>query len=309
MNRPKRTAAHVTESRSRTLLAWVAPTDWIARDVSERDYGIDYYIEIASKGGDITGELFSAQLKGVERLDWKEKKGKRTAHSPRIKSSTARYWLDLPVPVFLLVADLAAKKVYYASVKEKIRTDFGKLKSQHTISFPLCEKMHFPSEIPLFNWFVYKERQYAHFTVNVVNLLSHVGTFMSFIQGNQQSESHMEVEVVRYLQFRSLYEICKSVSLFLHPGWELESLDTLYRLDREKWKDDCVWLHEETLVYARQKLEPIFSRVVRQALTLVTETQASYWHARDPVFFSLCQSGEIHSLLRELERSSSSKNK
>jgi hypothetical protein len=109
-----------------------------------------------------------------------------------------------------------------------------------------------------------------------------------------------------------LFAICsldRSVSFFLHPDCELESLDTLYRLDRDQWKDDRVWLHAETLDYALQKLEPIFSRAVRQALTLVIKTQASYWHARNPVFFSICQSGEILLRLRELERWSDSKNK
>jgi hypothetical protein len=55
--------------------------------------------------------------------------------------------------------------------------------------------------------------------------------------------------------------------------------------------------------------QPIFSRAVRQALTLVIKTQASYWHARNPVFFSICQSGEILLRLLELERWSGSKNK
>jgi hypothetical protein len=57
------------------------------------------------------------------------KKGERTARSPPIRSSTANYWLNLPVSSFLLAADLAVNKVYYVSVEEKIRTDFGKLES------------------------------------------------------------------------------------------------------------------------------------------------------------------------------------
>lgn len=76
----------------------------------------------------------------------------------------------------------------------------------------------------------------------------------------------------------------------------------LYSMDRKEWKDDYVWPHEKTLDYALQKLHVIFPHVVRQALTLVTETQASYWRARDPVFFSLCQSGENLWPLQKLER-------
>src|SRR5262249_23244534 len=140
MKLPKRIDTHVTETESWRLLQSVAPKEWIVREVSERDYGIDCYVEIASKDGHITGELISAQLKGVKQLDWKEKKSERSARSPDVKSSTANYWLNLPVPVFLLVADLAAKKVHYVPVKEVIRAKFDQLESQDTITFPLREK-------------------------------------------------------------------------------------------------------------------------------------------------------------------------
>ncbi len=40
-----------------------------------------------------------------------------------------------------------------------------------------------------------------------------------------------------------------------------------------------------TTPYRRSKL---FPSLVRKAIELVTETQAAYWLAKDPVFFNLC---------------------
>jgi Domain of unknown function (DUF4365) len=65
MKLPKRPDTHVTEAESWRLFQAIAPNEWIVREVSERDYGIDAYIELASKDGLVTGDLLSVQLKGA----------------------------------------------------------------------------------------------------------------------------------------------------------------------------------------------------------------------------------------------------
>ena len=68
MKLPRRPKSHIAETDSWRLLQEVAPREWIVREVSERDYGIDCYIELASKNGNITGKLISVQLKAVNRI-------------------------------------------------------------------------------------------------------------------------------------------------------------------------------------------------------------------------------------------------
>jgi hypothetical protein len=105
---PKRTNTHVTEAGSWRLLQSLAPEEWIVREVSEWDYGTDAYIELVEATGEITGHLLSGQLKGVQSIEWQPSEdGGRIARSPSVKTSTAAYWLGLPIPVFLFVADLA----------------------------------------------------------------------------------------------------------------------------------------------------------------------------------------------------------
>jgi hypothetical protein len=97
------------ESGSWRLLQTLAPHEWIVREVTERDYGIDCYIELVSANGYITGDLMSAQLKATEKIEWKASEaGGQMAASPSVKTSTANYWLRMPVPVFLFVADVSA---------------------------------------------------------------------------------------------------------------------------------------------------------------------------------------------------------
>jgi len=303
MKLPKRPETHVIEAESWRLLQALAPKEWIVREVSERDYGIDAYIELASKDGHITGDLMSVQLKGIEQgIKWKERKGSRSARSPQIKSSTANYWLRLPVPVFLFVADLTAQDIYYVPAQEGLRAQFGNLDKQDGITFSLHDELRLTSKVgkALLPWFYGRERTHEQFSFHVMNLLSHVDLFRDFISSHQNRDSFMEVEEDAHLQFRALYECCHMASLYLEGDWKMEPLSKLYKKDRAEWKDDSVWLHEQTLDYALQKLETLFPRLVRKAIERVTETQAAYWLDKDPLFFNLCHGLEW--TLRRLEQ-------
>ena len=55
MEFPRRTPEHITESESWKVLEQKTPAMWILREVTERDYGIDAYIELVSAKGEVTG--------------------------------------------------------------------------------------------------------------------------------------------------------------------------------------------------------------------------------------------------------------
>jgi hypothetical protein len=301
---PERSDTHVAEAESWRLLQGLAPKEWIVREVSERDYGIDAYIELVSKDGQITGHLLSAQLKGVRKIDWKSPHdGLRAARSPSVKTTTAAYWLGLPVPVFLLVADQSSRDIYFVAVKEGIRAQFDKLNSQDNVSFKLADKLSLKSKggVGLLRWLYERERLHEQFSFHITNLINQADVFVDFIQANQNRDSFMEVEAERHLQFRALYESCRMTSLYLMNEWTVEPLNHLYRKDRREWKDDYTYLHEKTLDYALQKIEKLFPALVRKAIALVCDGQAAYWLANDPTLFGLCASGEFSWKLKRLE--------
>lgn len=305
MKYPSRSPTHKIEAASWRLLQEQAPDEWIVREVSERDYGIDAYIEITTSSGDVTGNLISVQLKGVEKLNWKDQgSGIKTTRSPPVKTATANYWLNLPVPVFLFVADLSSRKIHYVSVEPEIRSQYEKLTKQESITFRLDEELNIQSMIgsTLFPWFIAREKAHPQFVFHITSLLSNIQSFGDFIIVNQNLDSFMEVEFDRHMQFRALYESIKMSSWYLTKEWKIEQLHELYAKDRAQWKDDFAMLHESTLDYTLQKLEVIYPSLARQALTLVANTQAAYWRVRDPVFHRLCSSGELESSISYLEK-------
>ena len=246
MKFPKRPKTHVIETESGRLLQSLVPEEWIVRDPPERDYGIDLYIEQVSKDGYLTGQLMAGQLKGQQNIEWEPSDGgQRVARSPSVKTTTATYWLNYSVPVFLFVADLSAKNIYFVPVQEELRTKFDKLDSQNNISFTLSDRLDLKSERGLtqFQWFYDRESLHEQFVFHITNLINQVEVFGDFIRENQNRDVFMEVEAKEHLQFRALHEACRMVSLYLEQEWNVEPLSELYARDREGWKNHYCYLH------------------------------------------------------------------
>ena len=286
------------------LFQAVAPESWILRETTERDYGVDAYVELVSPGGDITGKLMSAQLKAHTQLKWRSGTGKaRVATSPAIKTSTTAYWFNLPVPVFLFVADLAEHKIHYISVKEHIRRNYQKLNTQESMTFPLLDQLNLDHDIAvvLLEWFYLLEKNYDRFRFHLMNLIAHADAFSDFILDNLNRDIFLDVEIERHLQFRSLHETYDTVSTYLNYHSQVEPLAEVYRRDRERWQDPYTHLHEETLASVLKQIGEGFPALVRRAVELVASSQKSYWEQRDPVLYTVCTSSEMKWVLKKIE--------
>lgn len=63
MKYPKRIDSHVSESLSFSAVSSSLPKDWIIREVTERDYGVDLYVELVGASGNVTGDMVALQVK------------------------------------------------------------------------------------------------------------------------------------------------------------------------------------------------------------------------------------------------------
>ena len=137
MELPTRDAKHVTEASSYKIFSRNIPNHWIIREVSERDYGIDCYIELVNNQNQVTGELISVQLKGKQKIKWT--KNDYFTFSG-INISTTNYWMKFPTPVFICLVDLETEEVFYSSVKESVRKNFYSYIKQDTFSYKIYKK-------------------------------------------------------------------------------------------------------------------------------------------------------------------------
>jgi len=114
---PIRAPQHVADTAAVLLFKNSLPKDWVVRELSERDYGIDALVEITS-GERMTGNVIAAQLKGDSRLTLRKRESKLFR---RLKRSTYKYLLGLPTPSYLFVCAVAEQQVYWASLNQRER--------------------------------------------------------------------------------------------------------------------------------------------------------------------------------------------
>lgn len=112
---PKRVKQHISETRSAQLLRANLPRDWIVRDLSERDYGLDVLIEITHKGR-LTGNMVAGQLKSIESFQFPKREKQKSFKGMR--RSTYNYLLNLPTPAFIFVCSLSDQRIYWRSLRE-----------------------------------------------------------------------------------------------------------------------------------------------------------------------------------------------
>lgn len=68
---PKRADNHIRETTGNKVLESLIPAEWIIRSVSERDYGVDCYIELVDEENHLTGEIAFVQMKATDKIDWR----------------------------------------------------------------------------------------------------------------------------------------------------------------------------------------------------------------------------------------------
>lgn len=118
---PVRANTHISESKSLALLRQSLPGHWVIREVGERDYGLDVYVEIVGEDMRLRGDLVAIQLKSKAKVEFSESSPRYHTKLYSIKRSTLNYWLGMPVPVFLCLVCLSSERCYWVNIKRRNR--------------------------------------------------------------------------------------------------------------------------------------------------------------------------------------------
>lgn len=111
-----RTSSHVIETNSINMIknkidAFYQNGDALARNWTERDYGIDLVIELFDNGIP-TGKLAFLQVKGTQKTIEKLKRSDEVS-CPNISMSSLDYAKQNRIPFILIYASIAAPECFY----------------------------------------------------------------------------------------------------------------------------------------------------------------------------------------------------
>lgn len=302
MRLPKRPESHIIETAAWRVLQNSIPDEWILRDVTGRDYGIDCYLELVNRDHEVTGDLISLQLKGTNSLEWRDDGEFEQSTFSGIKRRASNYWMHLPVPVFLCVADTENGKLYFASVKDQIRKRFNEFIKQDTFSFKLVRNLDLAGSVgrETFLNLYFREKHQNKFQFELIDFITNAERYGDFMLSNLNRDYFLEIEADRHLQLIKIMRGCRLLADYLGINWSVISLEKAYAEDFGTWKNKSVYLHEATLSIILKQLIPVFIQVLGKSLSVVRVEQASYWFNTDPVFFNLCINSEIERVLKQI---------
>ncbi len=149
MKLPKRPKQHTLESASFKLFSSKIPDSWIIREVTERDYGIDCYLELVNDDNELTGHLVLIQLKSRQLIPWTNDE---TYTLTGVKITTSNYWYKLTVPVFIFLADIDKQELYMLSVNYWIKRNFLQFAKQKTFNYKFKKSSIFDGEDGVFEF-------------------------------------------------------------------------------------------------------------------------------------------------------------
>lgn len=284
MEFPIRQANHVKETESFRLLNQYLPATWIVRYASERDYGIDCLIEpVAESGGPVRGDLFAVQLKGTERIARSTHDSSVPARFSGIDARTVNYWMNLPLPVFLCVAEIQSSSLFFTPVKAQVRGRFDELETQRSFGFDLSPNhdLSHAGGVDLLLAQYRRERAFPEFANALADLLANCGEYMNFIEEHIDRDFFMEVDTLDVVKDSRLVFNVLQVCGYAGSKVPVPSLADYFAEDRIAFPRSWAMLHEGTQTQLLRKLAPAFADAVRLGHRLVTETERAFWESTD----------------------------
>ncbi|PUE67295.1 DUF4365 domain-containing protein [Arcobacter lacus] len=284
MELPTRDAKHVTETSSYKIFSRNIPNHWIIREVSERDYGIDCYIELVNNQNQVTGELISVQLKGKQKIKWT--KDDYFTFSG-INISTTNYWMKFPTPVFICLVDLETEEVFYSSVKESVRKNFYSYIKQDTFSYKIYKKDKLEvSTLENFIFSYFSDKHWKNLDININTFLSNYARYTDFIKENTGRDCFMGVDIDRVLYLKVFYENIRFLCLHFQIEWKLKSISD-YFSESQKSFGDAYYIHEYYIDEIVTKLGELLSPVSLKIKDHITNIESEYWHIMDLQLYNL----------------------
>ena len=281
---PTRDAKHVTETSSYKIFSRNIPDHWIIREVSERDYGIDCYIELVNNQNQVTGELISVQLKGKQKIKWT--KNDYFTFSG-INISTTNYWMKFPTPVFICLVDLETEEVFYSSVKESVRKNFYSYIKQDTFSYKIYKKDKLEvSTLENFIFSYFSDKHWKNLDININTFLTKYARYTDFIKENPGRDCFMGVDIDRVLYLKVFYENIRFLCLHFQIEWKLKSISD-YFSESQKSFGDAYYIHEYYIDEIVTKLGELLPPVSLKIKDHITNIESEYWYIMDLQLYNL----------------------
>lgn len=296
MQYPKRFDTHITETASFKIFNNAVPNEWVIREVTERDYGIDCYVEISEEGF-MTGKLISIQLKASENEIPVRENGTVVTYYG-IEASSLNYWNSLPVPVILAYVDVPNSIVYFSDIKESIRSNYSEFQKEKYKNIKINSENKLTQQncineiLNIYNKEIHRQELELILSSFLVSLNSnfefltqhdHLDCFLPLDDGGNENS----------FIFRNIYNQTKYLADFFSIAWNVESIEEINQKGKKMFNPDDRYgydLYEGPVADSIKKIMPIFRKIILQSKYLITEKEKNYWYEKNRDLFEYSDS-------------------
>ena len=275
MKLPERVPQHISETASFKLFSTKIPNNWIIRDVTERDYGIDCYLELVNEKNQLSGDLALIQLKSKSNIQWTQEDYYTISG---INISTSNYWYQFAVPVFIFIADIREQEIYFIPVKHYIRKNFTEYSKQQTFSYRAekVTKFEGASGIKIFLADYYKQLKRQQLENEMLFFLSSLQHFGDFQLEHNNRDFHLGLEDEDLIYFEAMHRNYAFLCEYFAVENPIPSLDKLKETSRKKSIGDYYELYEHDLTEWVEVFEKLTPKIIT-AIKEFIENEQSYW--------------------------------
>lgn len=276
MELPKRTKQHISESASFKLFQSKIPDNWLIRETTERDYGIDCYLELVNEKDELTGELVLIQLKSRQSIAWTLSE---TYKISNINLSTTNYWYQFAVPVFIFLADIQEQEIYWISVKNHIRRNFIEFNKQKNFTYEFEKCFTFNRKEGLLNFKLYYlyEHNRKQFENELIFFLSNLERYKDFLSEHTNRDFHYGIESEDLIYFEAMHRNFEFLCNYLFIDFGIPSLNEIKQHSKEKFGEELHYeLYEHDIAQLVEEFQNLVLDIVA-GLNIFFDIESQYW--------------------------------
>lgn len=284
MKLPKRVPQHRSETASFKLFSSKIPDNWIIRDVTERDYGIDCYLELVNNKDELTGELALIQLKSRDGIPWTHD---GNYNLTGVDISTSNYWFNFSVPVFIFLADINSQELYFKSVDHVIKRNFSEFIKQEKFNynFNKVDKFEGKDGVFAFKFCFYYEYYREQFENELLFFLANLQFFRNFQLEHNGRDFHLGIEDGDLIFFESMHRNYRSLCIYFNIGNPIPKLRDIKLKSKEKFGKDAYYeLFEPDLTEWMDNFESLTGLIIKKMKTFLYG-ELSYWEVTNPTVY------------------------
>jgi hypothetical protein len=285
MKLPKRVPQHISETASFKLFSSKMPDNWIVRDISERDYGIDCYLELVNDDNELTGELALIQLKSRQRIKWTKDD---TFQLSGVDISTSNYWFKFSVPVFIFLTDIEAQELYFLSVDYFIKRNFGEFVKQTVFNYSFKKSDRFEGSAGAFafKFNFYYEHYRSEFENQLLFFLSNHQYFIDFQLDHNGRDYHLGIEDKDLIYFEAMHRNYRFLCIYFNIDNPIPKLKELKQQSKEKFGKECFYeLYEHDLSEWMQEYKKLTLTLIK-AMKDFLNGELTVWMYTNPTVYN-----------------------